>query len=507
MAAKRKGQNPEVELAEFISNFYADPLGYVMAAFPWGEGALAGQSGPDVWQREFLLHLGSEVTKRGFDGVHAVEPIREAVSSGHGIGKSTMSAWVASWIMDTRPYSIGTVTANTGIQLKTKTFAAIKTWKARAITSHWWDIGAEQIRHKENLTSWFCQAQTSNEDKSEAFAGQHAANSSSWYLFDEASAIPDKIWEVARGGITDGEPFWFAFGNPTKNSGNFYEACFGRDQHRWNSRSIDSRSSSLTNKSTIEELIADKGEDSDEVRVRVRGLPPRADTTQFIPLETVRLAMKRPVPHILDDEPLLIGVDISRGGSDPTVVRFRRGADAVSIKPIRISAEDTRDSMRLVALLADIYSREHNGMMAAAMFLDETGVGGPVGDRLREMRYPNIIGVGFGHRAPVSHCANMRSYIWYQMRDWLKTGCIGQDEMLEEDLSCPGFSYQSKTSAIVLETKEAVRSRLGRSPDDGDALAVTFAVTIGKRSRSTNSDPKTQMLRRLRKNSSSAWMA
>jgi hypothetical protein len=106
----------------------------------------------------------------------------------------------------------------------------------------------------------------------EAMHRQHAATSSSCYIFDEASAVPDAIWEVAEGGLTDGEPHIFAFGNPTRNSGKFYRITFGNESHR----SIDSRMAARSNKAQIAEWISDYGMDSDFVRVRVLGLPPAA---------------------------------------------------------------------------------------------------------------------------------------------------------------------------------------------------------------------------------------
>ena len=122
--------------------------------------------------------------------------------------------------------------------------------------------------------------------------------------------FPDQIFEVAEGGLTDGEPMIFLFGNPTRNTGKFYRATFGLERNRWKARSIDSRECALPNKAQIEEWIHDYGEDSDFVRVRVRGLPPRASELQFIDQERVWQAQKRTVSP-LDDEPLIAGVDVS----------------------------------------------------------------------------------------------------------------------------------------------------------------------------------------------------
>lgn len=106
----------DLELADFVAQFYADPLGFVVqACYPWQEpGVLSDHAGPDIWQAQFLRDVGADVAARGFDGVQPVQPIRRAISSGHGIGKSVVVAWLVDWIMSTRPHCQGTVTATGG---------------------------------------------------------------------------------------------------------------------------------------------------------------------------------------------------------------------------------------------------------------------------------------------------------------------------------------------------------------------------------------------------------
>lgn len=276
----------EAMLADDMGRFFYDPLGFVMYAFEWGAGELDGFDGPDEWQKEFLTDWGEAIRTNNFDGVKPVEAYRCATSSGHGIGKSALTAWVILYIMSTRPFCKGVVTANTSEQLRTKTWGELGKWKKRCITGHWFEYnngkGNMNIYHVDHMESWRCDGQTCREENSESFAGLHAANSSPFYIFDEASAVPDKIWEVAEGGLTDGEPFWFAFGNPTRNTGRFRE-CFRKFKHRWRRKQIDSRLAKMTNKELIEEWRNDYGEDSDFFKVRVRGLFPSASDLQFIP--------------------------------------------------------------------------------------------------------------------------------------------------------------------------------------------------------------------------------
>jgi hypothetical protein len=210
-----------------------------------------------------------------------------STASGHGIGKTVLVAWIVLWIMSTRPNCKGTVTTNTFQQLTTRTWSTIQTWTKRCATGHWFTVTGDRMYHTQFKDSWFCSAQSCKEENSEAFASQHAADSTSFYIFDEASAIPEKIYDVAMGGLTDGEPMIFPFGNPTRSQGTFHRITFGEERKRWNVRSIDSRNCKFSNKELIKEWEQDRGEDSDFFRVRVKGLPPRASDSQFIDADRV----------------------------------------------------------------------------------------------------------------------------------------------------------------------------------------------------------------------------
>lgn len=473
--------DPEVAndpLTDAVAEYYDDPLGFVLFAYQWGEpgGPLALETGPDEWQTQFLKDLGAQVKARAFDGINAVEAIRMAASSGHGIGKSTLMAWVCNWIMSTRPNCRGTVTANTVKQLETKTWAAIQKWTKLCITAGWFIVSTELMYHKDHRASWFCAPQTCKEENSEAFAGQHAKDSTSFYLIDEGSAVPDQIYEVADGGLTDGEPMVIVFGNATRNTGRFYRACFGAEQHRWDHRSIDSRTSRLTNKTTIAEWLADYGEDSDFFRVRVRGLPPRASELQFIDQERIWQAQQRAaVP--LEDDPLIGGLDVSGGGAAWTVLRFRRGVDARSFEPIRLTGEQSRDRSVVVARIAEALRDPRPERKVAALFVD-SAFGAPVVERLHALGFDQVHEVSFGAQSPDSHQANMRAYMWNRLKEFLLRGGItAADTKLELDLCGPGY-HINKSNQLVIESKQSMQKRGQASPDDGDALALTFAQDV-----------------------------
>lgn len=473
MKTQTSSVNPEAELATDIGRFAHNPLGFVLYSFPWLRGELSTEQGPRKWQREILLDIGEKLTAGELTGL--AEVMRYATASGHGIGKSALVAWLILWAMSTFEDTRGIVTANTETQLKTKTWAELAKWHRLAINKHWFEFTATALYSADSAheKTWRIDMIAWSESNTEAFAGLHNIGKRVLLIFDEASAIPDAIWEVAEGALTDKntEILWFVFGNPTRNTGRLRE-CFGRLRHRWLTRQIDSRTVEGTNLKQIEEWISDYGEDSDFVRIRVRGVFPRASSLQFIPSDLVAEAMTREARCNYGD-PLIMSLDIARGGADNNVFRFRRGLDARSIPPVRIPGSETRDSMRLVSKAIELIE-EHK---PDAFFFDGTGVGGPVGDRIRQLGY-NVLEVQFGSTSPDPRYANMRAYMWAKMREWLQAGgAIDNDPILEQDLTAPQATHD-KRDKIVLTSKEQMKKDGLASPDDGDALAMTHAFPV-----------------------------
>jgi hypothetical protein len=477
----------DAELEEFVGQFYDDPLGYVMCAFPWGQEntPLVRYKEPRIWQCEVLEWLGGEIKDRAFDGITPVAPIRGAVSSGHGAGKGALTGMLTNFIMSTRRDAKGTVTANTSTQLDDKTWAAILWWMKLSLTNSWFEGNTQILYRKGHRESWRVTPQTCAPENSEAFAGQHSERSTSFYMNDEDSNVPDVIHEVQEGGLAKGEPMYFLWGNPTRRSGAFYDAVFGGKRHRWKSWIIDTRTVEGHNAELIAEYLEDYGEDSDFFRVRVQGLPPNASDAQFIDAQRVLDAQKRQVV-VLPDEPLVAGCDLAWGGSDFNVIRFRRGRDARSIPAIRIPGKLTADPAIMANRLADVLTTDYYGQRVAMLFMDSSGISGPIAARLREIGYRNVAEVNFGAHSPdEKHTRFYRDYMWKAMKDWLATAAIDNSPRLSEDLQMPGVR-DDKQQRVWLESKEDIRKRTkgsqaddrGKSPDDADALALTFAQTV-----------------------------
>lgn len=455
----------ERQLQEIIADFAYDPLGYVRFAFPWGEpGPLQDYDGPDEWQAQQLQYVG-QVFQENPDAT-----LQEAIASGHGIGKSTEVAWIILWAMSTRPHLAGWVTANTQTQLKTKTWRELSVWHKRAINSHWFTWTATRFFNTAHRETWGIDAIPWTENNSEAFAGLHAEYV--LMIMDEASAVADKIWEVAEGAMTTARAMWFVFGNPTRNTGRFRE-CFGKYRHRWHQRQIDSRSCKMTNKEKIQEWIDDYGEDSDFVRVRVRGEFPRFGTNQLISSEDVERA--RAYSMATDEylfNSICIGVDVARFGADESVITIRQGRKVHEQRVFR-----GLDNVQVAAQAAAAY-RECQGH--TTIFVDGVGVGAGTVDILRAQGY-TVFEVNAGAKAMDEKVYyNKRAEMWGRMRDWLQSTVDLPDEpTLCDQLVALEYEYDLK-ERIKLETKDDLRERLPAlgSPDRADSLALTFAEII-----------------------------
>ncbi len=389
--------HPQSDLVAEIGECFADPLRFVHLVFDWGEGELAAHEGPDPIQTDILRAIRDRAC--GVD-----DALRLAVASGHGIGKTALVAWLILWFMSTRVKCAGVVTANTRDQLTSKTLRELALWHRRAIHRHWFRWTATKFCQVDHSDAWFVSAIPWSSERSEAFAGLHARDV--LVIYDEASAIDEAIWDVSEGAMTTPGAMWCVFGNPTRNTGRFRE-CFGRYRHRWVTRQVDSRRSRFANQVQISQWIEDYGEDSDFVRVRVRGLFPRSGSDQFISQADVEAATTRQEPGL---GPRILGVDVARFGDDETVLLLRNGARLEWLRRHR-----GLDLMQTAARVAGAIIEES----PHAVMIDGVGVGGGVVDRLRQLGF-SVHDINSGGQAlDDRRYANLRAEMWAKMREWL----------------------------------------------------------------------------------------
>lgn len=460
---------------------------FVMFVYPWGKPntPLYNFKEPRTWQRDELQKITAHIDMNKTRIKDKLTPLvyRSATVSGRGVGKSAFVSWINHWMMTCRLGSTAINTANTEDQLKSKTWAEVRKWHTLSINSHWFEPMALSLRPSEwfkeavekqlkiDTGYYYANAQLWSEEKPDSFAGAHNHNGM-LVVFDEASGIPKPIWTVSEGFFT--EPvlhrYWFVFSNGRRNTGPFFE-CFNANRNFWIRRNLDSRTVEGTDKEVLNQIIAQHGDDSDEARIEVKGQFPNQSDDQFISKSIVQDAVTRELA--LDNwAPVFMGVDPARKGSDETVIRFRQGRNARVIPPLVLKG---KDNMEVANFCADLINRYNPDAVCV-----DAGNGTGIIDRLRERGF-KIHEVWFGAASIKPQWGNKRTELWAEMRDWLSGACIDNNQDLIDDLTNPFYQHQKNTDKIILEPKDDMRSRGLNSPDNGDALACTFAVKVAHR--------------------------
>jgi hypothetical protein len=462
---------------EWLAKYSGDPLGFTLGAYPWGVpgSTLEKFDGPDEWSRELFERI-----RVGLLTPNAA--IQEATASGHGIGKSATVAWIILWAFCTYPDCRGTITANTEVQLKTKTWAELGKW----FNLCWFSQDLFQLeatalfsRDPGRKFTWRIDMVPWSKNHPAAFAGLHNQGKRIILLFDEASEIDDIIWETAEGALTDTDTqiLWLVFGNPTRNVGRFRE-CFEGGSHAesWHSRQIDSRTVKITNKSRFERWIKTYGADSDFVRVRVLGQFPRRGLQEFFSSADIDEAMRREVPYTDRSTPFAMGVDVARYGGNNSVIFPRKGRDARSIARLSFNGLSTTELTNKIFECWQLWRPD-------GIFIDGGGVGGGVVDQCRNVRLA-VTEVQFGGKDSITGIsndnsgekyANMRAAMYGAIRAWLKGGALPNDPELKQAMLAIRYTIQEKTGAILLLSKEdLMEDNPNLVLDDLDALACTF---------------------------------
>jgi len=479
-AAPRTRAQVEQELVELIASCHDDPVAFARVAFPWGEGELSDfpwtedVCGLDDWQLRVLQDIRDGL----LTPTEGIQVVQEAVASGHGVGKSALVAVIILWAISTEPNTKGIVTANTEKQLTTKTWAELAKWFRMLICKHWFELTATAIFARDEAYSktWRVDMIPWSEKNSEAFAGLHNKGRRVLLVFDEASAIPDTIWEVAEGALTDEDTqiIFCAFGNPTRARGRFRD-CFSRFSHRWKRYQVDSRTARITNKKQLQAWIDDYGVESDFVKVRVLGQFPSADVNALFLEADVDAAMSRlPKKGSFEFMEKVLGVDVARQGGDDSAIATRHGS---LIYPLhRMHIPDSQLVAQAVAVHQDAFAGT-KGLNDDGTLVDATGgYGTGVVDALRAMNR-SCFEVYFSGKAADPRYFNKRSEMFFLFAKWVKAGgCLPKDKALREELLAMTYSFQGDKFRLC--EKDDIREEIGRSPDAADACACTFAVPV-----------------------------
>jgi phage terminase large subunit len=429
--------------AVFVEAYRDDPVSFVTEVL----GAT-----PLPWQIKFL-----EAIARG--------ERRISVRAGHGVGKSTVCSWALIWHMVTRYPQKSVVTAPTASQLFDALFSELKAWinKLPPALNELFDVFSDRINMKASPESSFISARTSSADRPEALAGVHSEHV--LLVVDEASAIPESVFEAAAGSMSGHSATTILISNPTRNSGLFYKTHheLAADWFKIHVSCVDNP---LVSSDFVRQIKTTYGEESNAFRIRVLGEFAAADSDTLIPASLVDAARLRDVPTSSADA-LVYGVDVARFGTDRTALCKRRGNVVLEIK-----SWGGLDLMQTVGQVVNEAKQDK----PEEICIDTIGLGSGVADRLREMGY-NVRDVNVSESSAMNPNANkLRDELWLSVKSWLETKTVKlpHDETLRHELVAPRYNFTS-SGKIVVESKDSLRKRGMRSPDLADSLCLTFA--------------------------------
>lgn len=469
--------NAVLSISEACAAFRNDPLGYVLWAYPWGEkGSPLEKEYPDRWQIAVM-----EDIRKALEAMEELPedqriPIQYAVASGHGIGKTALMSWLDQWFMSTNVNPRIVVTANTFNQLSTKTWSELSKWHNLMIHKHLFTWTATKYYANDNPAEWKADATPWSKHNSEGFAGTHA--DAVMYLYDEASAIDDIIWEVSEGAMTTARCLWIVFGNPTRNTGRFRQ-CFGKFRHRWITRSIDSRTARKTNKAKIKQWIQDYGIDSDFVRVRVLGKFPRFASGSLVSEEQLEYCMTKFEAIGYEMYPLSICCDVARGGDDLTTVGVWQRNFCHELIGYQKPDNSKQTVVRTASLCAQAYRhfQEKYPGRKIHIFVDDNGVGGGVTDILESWGLP-VTGVDSGgHATDPKKFINKRAEMWWLGGVAISNGydLRNADLRVKDDMINMTYWHQPGNMKIQMEAVKDLKDRSLPSPDFGTNFVLQFA--------------------------------
>lgn len=420
---------------------------------------------PDEWQEELFRNIQSKP--------------RVAVKSGQGVGKTGAEAIIALWFLVCFPNSKIICTAPTKHQLNDVLWAEISKWQSKSpLLSVLLKWTKTYIYVKGREERWFAVARTAT--KPENMQGFHEDNM--LFIVDEASGVMDTILEAIQGTLSGVNNKVLLCGNPTKASGFFYD-CFTSARALWACQTVNSELSPRTNKENIAALIQKYGLDSNVVRVRVKGEFPKAEDDVFISISLVEAAIMNELPEQKRINSIILGVDVARFGDDETVIC--ENIDGNITIPITRHGQSTMktagDIIRRYHFLIDKYPKYRGNIIVN---VDDTGLGGGVTDRLREVKLEQklsrleIVPINFGGKLPDEkseiYFDDLPTYMWAVVRDALTQGelILPNDNELVAQLSTRKYWITSK-GKIKIEQKEDMKKRGLSSPDRADAVVLS----------------------------------
>jgi len=361
------------------------------------------------------------------------------------------------------------VTAPTSSQLFDALFAELKRWinELPEGLQSILNTKSDRVEHTSAPAEMFISARTSRAETPEALAGVHSEHV--MLVVDEASGVPEQVFEAAAGSMSGHNATTIMLSNPTRSSGTFFESQT-RMADSWWTRRWSCVDSPLVSDEFVDEMRLRYGEESNAFRIRVLGEFPLADDDTIIPFHLVEAATHRDVEVDIERKPVW-AVDPARFGSDRTAFCKRVGNVITEVKSWR-----GLDLMQTVGRVMAEYEALNPSARPSEILVDSIGVGAGVVDRLRELGAP-VRGVNVAESPSMGETYNnLRTELWFKTKAWLEDrSCkVPKDDELLADLTSIRYSFTS-SGKMAAESKDQMRKRGLRSPDLADAVCLTMA--------------------------------
>lgn len=390
---------------------------------------------------------------------------RISVSSGHGVGKTAVLCWIILWYLFCFLDSQVPCTAPSSQQMHDILWKELSIWLKRMPKDiqDKFEWQTSYVRVTENPEAWFARARTAKKENPEALAGVHGDHV--LFAIDEASGVPEEIYNTAEGSLTGENVFVIMISNPTSLLGYFYDSHHG-DKKNWQTLKLNSEESPIVEEGYIERIAEKHGEKSDEYRIRVKGVFPREDSKDdkgYVPL-----LMKSDIKRVQNDEFVgkkRLGVDVAGEGDDKSawVVRDRFRAEIVD--------KELKSTPKSVARKTlSVMRREE--VLAEDTTIDSFGEGA---DAIKEIALEgkdvNGVNVGRPAKDPDKYI-NIRAEAYWALKQWIRKGGELVDNTAWDELLT--IRYKRQGAKIKIMSKEDMGKAGIPSPDFADALMFTF---------------------------------
>ncbi len=430
-----------------------------------------------------------------------------SIMSGKGTGKDFFAALVSMYFMTVFENAKGLATANTGKQLKNVFWSELAKIMSlakkvdptdpRSITVledvFVWQ--SEKIFWKTKQgKQWFMEAATvnpnaSSEEQAKALTGRHEDHMI--FIIDEAIGVPEPALMALEETMTGKLNIALMIFNPFRSRGYAIDSQY-KDAEKWVALRWNAENCERVTPASIAIKKA-YGLDSNPYRVSVLGLPPTADANTLIPTDWIHDAVAREI-EVPEEYPLIKGGDFGAGG-DNSIICTRRGGQIYPFK-----RNNTQDSNALTDwVVNDFYHAE-----AAALFGDVIGIGWAIMGNLRK-----AIG-GHKVRSVDSRSKAMREEVYFnkraenfmKLREQFENGLISipDDENLIDQLSVLRKKEDNR-GRIQIIAKSEIKKELkeGGSPDEADALAISYAFPDERYMKIKDDDDLEEGRRRVRR--------